>query len=46
MGTDRVNAMNGKTSVPGKMPPKGQNTDVTPANLTPGEAVLNRGAAE
>ncbi len=46
MGTDRVNAMNGKTSVPGKMPPQGQNTDVTPANLTPGEAVLNRGAAE
>jgi hypothetical protein len=46
MGTSRINAMNGKTSVPGKMPPKGQNTDVTPANLTPGEAVLNRGAAE
>ena len=46
MGTSRINAMNGKTSVPGKMPPQGQNTDVTPANLTPGEAVLNRGAAE
>ena len=46
MGTSRINAMNGQTSVPGKMPPKGQNTDVTPANLTPGEAVLNRGAAE
>ncbi len=46
MGTSRINAMSGKTSVPGKMPPKGQNTDVTPANLTPGEAVLNRGAAE
>ena len=46
MGTSRINAMNGKTSVPGQMPPKGQNTDVTPANLTPGEAVLNRGAAE
>ena len=46
MGTSRINAMNGQTSVPGKMPPQGQNTDVTPANLTPGEAVLNRGAAE
>ena len=46
MGTSRIDAKNGKTSVPGKMPPKGQNTDVTPANLTPGEAVLNRGAAE
>ena len=46
MGTSRINAMDGKTSVPGKMPPQGQNTDVTPANLTPGEAVLNRGAAE
>jgi hypothetical protein len=46
MGTSRIDAMNGKTSVPGKMPPEGQNTDVTPANLTPGEAVLNRGAAE
>ncbi len=46
MGTSRINAMNGKTNVPGKMPPQGQNTDVTPANLTPGEAVLNRGAAE
>jgi len=46
MGTSRINAMNGQTSVPGEMPPRGQNTDVTPANLTPGEAVLNRGAAE
>lgn len=36
----------GTTNVPGKLAPKGQNTDTTPAMLTPGEAVLNRGAAE
>ena len=35
----------GTTKVPGKAPAKG-NTDTVPAMLTPGEAVLNVGAAE
>lgn len=41
-----LQAAMGATKVPGSMPPKGQNTDTVPAMLTPGEAVLNRHAAQ
>lgn len=33
----------GSNMVPGRMPPPGHSTDVVPAMLTPGEAVVNRG---